>query len=242
MNEFPAIKQMGEKSFLIDFQPVIEENLLFDLLNLKEKIQKNNIEASVEVINAFNSLLVIYDSPIEDVYGEKMKLKSCIGKAKIQEKRKTQLFHIPVSYDDKFGLDLQYISQAKSLSINEIISLHTAPFYTVFFIGFLPGFLYLGGLDKRLQISRRNKPRLEVPKGAVGIGENQTGIYPQTSPGGWQIIGNSPVPLFNPQQDPPCEISAGDKLKFYPVSLEEHKIISEEVKTGTFSFKKELYG
>jgi KipI family sensor histidine kinase inhibitor len=105
----------------------------------------------------------------------------------------------------------------------------------------LPGFLYLGGLDKKLQISRKIQPRMLVQKGAVGIGENQTGIYPKSSPGGWQIIGNSPVPLFDKNRLPPCEISAGDKVKFYQVSKSEFEKISEEITQGKFQFKKTNY-
>jgi len=138
-------------------------------------------------------------------------------------------------------LDLKLISREKNLSLDQIIRLHTQPIYTVYFIGFLPGFLYLGGLDKKLQISRKIHPRMEVQKGAVGIGENQTGIYPKSSPGGWQIIGNSPVPLFDKNRLPPCEISAGDKVKFYQVSKSEFLKISEEIKEGKFQFKKVDY-
>lgn len=242
MNDFPKIRQLGERSILLEFEAKIDEDLLRKMLVLKTVLQKNIVKQKVDIINTFDSLLISYPSPIEDVYNEEQRINEHLKAANIKEKHEETLFYIPVCYDEKFGLDLRYLSKEKDLSIEEIISLHSEPFYTVYFIGFLPGFLYLGGLNKKLQISRRNEPRLEVQKGAVGIGENQTGIYPQTSPGGWQIIGNSPVPLFDPKKDPPCEISAGDKLKFYPVNLEEYKEISEEVKNGNFSFKSEKYG
>jgi inhibitor of KinA len=105
----------------------------------------------------------------------------------------------------------------------------------------LPGFLYLGGLDERLVISRKETPRMEVQKGAVGIGENQTGIYPKTSPGGWQIIGNSPVTFFDKYADPPCVILPGDKVKFYSISKNEFNEISEDDKRGKFQLKNEKY-
>lgn len=241
MNEFPRIRRMGERSVLIEFEPAIDENLLEKLLGLKKYIQNHLLEQSVEVINTYNSLLINYGSGIEDVYGEVLTIKRLLDEANITNKIEKKLFHIPVCYDDEFALDMTFLSSEKGLSKNEIIRLHSEPIYTVYFIGFLPGFLYLGGLDKRLQISRKDQPRLTVPKGAVGIGENQTGIYPQNSPGGWQIIGNSPVPLFDKNKLPPCEISAGDKLRFYPVTLEEYTRISEEVNDGNFSFKNEKY-
>lgn len=241
MNEFPRIRRMGERSVLIEFEPAINENLLEKLLGLKKFIQNELLKQRVEVINTYNSLLVNYGVGIEDVYGEVLKLKRLVDEANIQNKIEKTLYHIPVCYEDEFAPDLNFLSAEKKLSKNEIIRLHSEPIYTVYFIGFSPGFLYLGGLDKKLQISRKDQPRLSVPKGAVGIGENQTGIYPQSSPGGWQLIGNSPVPLFAKNMLPPCEISAGDKLKFYPVTLEEYNRISEDVKNGNFSFKKEKY-
>lgn len=241
MNEFPRIRRMGERSVLIEFEPAINENLLEKLLGLKKFIQNELLKQRVEVINTYNSLLINYGVGIEDVYGEVLKLKRLVGEANIQNKIEKALYHIPVCYEDEFAPDLNFLSAEKKLPKNEIIRLHSEPIYTVYFIGFLPGFLYLGGLDKKLHISRKDQPRLSVPKGAVGIGENQTGIYPQSSPGGWQLIGNSPVPLFDKNMLPPCEISAGDKLKFYPVSLEEYNRISEDVKNGNFSFKKEKY-
>jgi KipI family sensor histidine kinase inhibitor len=232
---------MGERAILIEFEADISENILEKALFYKNKIEDHYSEVNVEVINTYNSLLVYYIYTIEDVYDEVSALKELFQGTKITKKTIVQLYNIPVCYDAGFGLDLKLISEEKNLSIDQIIRLHTQPVYTVYFIGFLPGFLYLGGLDKKLQISRKIQPRMEVQKGAVGIGENQTGIYPKSSPGGWQIIGNSPVPLFDKNRLPPCEISAGDKVKFYQVSKSEFLKISEEIKAGKFQFKKANY-
>jgi inhibitor of KinA len=232
---------MGEQAILLQFQPEISEKLLQKILVLKNVLQENLLKQEVEVVNTYNSLLIDYGKPIEDIYGEFYLIKQLVEKANISKKTKRYLFHIPVCYEDGFALDLEYLSAQKNLSFEEIVSLHTRPIYTLYFIGFLPGFLYLGGLDEKLHFSRRSEPRLKVEKGAVGIGEEQTGIYPKASPGGWQIIGNSPVPLFERKQDPPIQFSAGDKLKFYPVSFEEHQKIKQEVEEGIFRFKKEIY-
>lgn len=238
---FTRIKGMGERAILIEFEPEISKNLLEIILFYKNYIQQNHVKVKGEVINAYNSLLVVYNEDIEDVYSEVSVLEKMLEKPPVTEISKSTLFHIPVCYDSEFGLDLQEISHHNDLSKEEIIGLHSAPDYTVYFIGFLPGFLYLGGLDERLYISRKNEPRLKVEKGAVGIGEKQTGIYPQVSPGGWQIIGNSPVQIFDKTKYPPCEISAGDKVRFYPVSKEEFYDISEEVKSGKFYLSREAY-
>ncbi len=232
---------MGERSILIEFEPDIDKNLLEKLLNIKKLLEIKLFESKVEVINTYSSLLIIYMSNIENVYSAFSAVNEVLEDANVVKNHQPELFHIPVCYDPEFGLDLSEISLNKNLSFSRIINLHTAPVYTVYFLGFLPGFLYLGGLDKKLQISRKEQPRLEVPKGSVGIGEFQTGIYPKKSPGGWQIIGNSPVVLFDVNSDPPCEISAGDKVKFFPVSKKEFQEINDAVGTGKFQLKKEKY-
>jgi KipI family sensor histidine kinase inhibitor len=233
---------MGERSILIQFEPEIGEKLLERILLYKESIQQDIVKVKGEIINTYNSLLINYMYPIEDVYEEFSALEKLFGKINIEKKFIPHLFHVPVCYDPEFGPDLDLISEEKNLTKKEIIRLHSSPVYTVYFIGFLPGFLYLGGLDERLQISRKNEPRLEVQKGAVGIGEKQTGIYPQNSPGGWQIIGNSPIQVFDIKSDPPCQISAGDKLKFFPVTRKEYVLISKEISSGNYELKKEIYG
>lgn len=240
-SKFPRVRAMGERAILIEFEPEISENTLGKVLFYKNKIENHYFEVKVEVINTYNSLLVYYDYTIENIYDEVLALKSLLQGTKITKNTTVQLYNIPVCYDAEFGLDLKLISRKKNLSLDQIIQLHTQPIYTVYFIGFLPGFLYLGGLDKKLQISRKIQPRMLVQKGAVGIGENQTGIYPKSSPGGWQIIGNSPVPLFDKNRLPPCEISAGDRVKFYQVSKSEFVKISKEIKEGKFQFKKADY-
>ena len=241
MNDIPDIKPLGGRGILVEFQPEISEELLKKLLSLKLHLKSKIPEERVEVINTFNSLLINYPYVIEDIYSEVSQIKNLVAEANINNIPEQHLFHVPVCYEDNFALDMELLSKEKKLPKKELISLHTAPIYTVYFIGFLPGFLYLGGLDEKLHFPRKEQPRLRVEKGAVGIGGNQTGIYPKSSPGGWQIIGNSPVPLFDKNKLPPCEISPGDRLKFYAIDLEEHKKISEEVKEGKFHFKKEIY-
>ncbi len=241
MSEYPKINAMGERAILVQFEPEISENLLEKLLFYKNKLNEFYTEVNVEVISSYNSLLISYMFTIEDVYGEISTLKKLFSEAKIAKLNNRQTFYLPVCYDEEFGWDLEHIANEKKLSKQQIIELHSAPLYTVYFIGFLPGFLYLGGLDKKLEIPRKNQPRMKIEKGAVGIGGNQTGIYPKSSPGGWQILGRSPVNLFDKNQDPPCEISAGDKVKFDPVSKDEFQKISEAVSEGKYQIKKEKY-
>ena len=132
------------------------------------------------------------------------------------------------------------ISIKKNLSKQKIIALHAQAIYTVYFIGFLPGFLYLGGLDPALNFPRKQIPRLQIKKGAVGIGGVQTGVYPTQSPGGWNIIGNSPISFFNASNKIPCFAKAGDKIQFYTISLKKHKEITALVKAELFQLESEV--
>lgn len=241
MNKFPKIGPIGERGILVEFEPEISEKLLEKVLFYKNKLEEFYDEVNVEVINTYNSLLISYMFSIENLYTEVMTIKKLFVEAKIGKINNRKIFYIPVCYDDIFGWDLKLIAEEKKLSKNGIIALHTRPFYTVYFTGFLPGFLYLGGLDKKLQISRKNQPRMKIEKGAVGIGENQTGIYPKSSPGGWQILGNCPVRFFDKNNDPPCEISPGDKVKFYSVSKEDYQEISAQISRGNYQLKTENY-
>lgn len=242
MTNIPEIRQMGERSFLVEFEPEISENVLRKVLWVKSKLQELHIKEKLEVTNTFNSLLITYCEAIENPYGVFTELRELLSVTNIAFNFKEKQIEVPVCYDEKFGIDLKEISVQNRLSIEQIIDLHTAAIYRIYFIGFLPGFLYLGGLPEELHFPRRKEPRLEVIKGAVGIGEKQTGIYPQNSPGGWNIIGNSPLELFNPNSIPPCPFSSGDILKFTRVSYEEHVEISDKVKTGEYHLKIKDHG
>lgn len=240
-HEYPQIKPMGDRAILIDFEPEINEIILEKLLNIKEIIENELLKEKIEVINTYHSLLIIYPSTIENLYDKILTFRSLVSEANIAKNFNSQIHHVPVCYDEEFGLDLELIAKDKKIEISDIITLHTAPIYTIYFIGFLPGFLYLGGLDNRLEISRRSSPRMKVEKGAVGIGEKQTGIYPKSSPGGWQIIGNSPLLFFDKNTIPPCVFSPGDKVKFHSVSKSEYFQISRQIKEGKFQLKTEKY-
>ena len=141
------------------------------------------------------------------------------------------LLHIPVCYNSEFGPDLSEVAKIKQLDEQDIINLHTSRKYQVYMMGFLPGFPYLGGLPKTLGISRKETPRKLVPKGSVGLAGMQTGIYPLDSPGGWQILGRTPVDIFQSDSEDPFIIRNGDNIRFYSVSEDKyHEIRNEKVK------------
>ena len=231
-------KSYGEKAILIEWKSVICENILTDIITFKDKIsakKKNELE---DCIVGYNSLTVKYKSPLIDVFLEIEKLKAFYKNQVIKDQTINYTWSIPVCYDEQFGIDLQEISEKLKLPQEEIVQRHFNTIYTVFFIGFLPGFLYLGGLHEKLAFDRKPIPRLLVEKGSVAIGGSQTGIYPSSNAGGWNIIGKTPVSFFDINQTSPCFAKSGDKIKFYPVTLSEYYKMKKKVANHTFIIKK----
>tara|TARA_B100000809_G_C14978640_1_gene473660 strand:- start:90 stop:821 length:732 start_codon:yes stop_codon:yes gene_type:complete len=233
-------RRFSERSILVEWPQEISESILEDVLFFKKSLLGCSIESILQINSAYNSLLVIYELTIDNVNSSVSTLRAHYFNRKLVKKEVTRLFKIPVCYDGVFGLDLKEISEEIKRSIPEVIQLHSQPLYTVFFIGFLPGFLYLGGLSERLHFPRKKSPRLQIKKGAVAIGGAQTGLYPNESPGGWNIIGNSPVGLFLPKKKEPCFAKPGDKIQFIPISRTEYESIVLQIEQGIYTIESEV--
>ncbi len=231
-------KQFGEKAILIEWQAIIDDNILNDILLFKEKLIANNKIEFTDLIQGYNSLTIIYKFFVTDFEKEILLLKSIYTSTLKIRKQHYFEWEIPVCYDLEFGIDLQEIVQKTNLQIDEIIKIHSESIYKVFFIGFLPGFLYLGGLNEQLFFDRKPNPRLNVAKGSVGIGGKQTGVYPSNSAGGWNIIGKTPIDFFNIENRNPCFAKAGDFIKFKPISLDEFYQLEQEIKEETYQLSK----
>lgn len=198
-------------------QPV-SEHLLTAICHVQRELEQATFPGYLESYPTYDSLAIHFDQRMTTP-------------EKIQEFLETDLhaphartlrhWQIPVCYNSPYGIDLHQTSERLDISKEELIHLHSSGNYLVHFLGFLPGFLYLSGLPDRIHLPRKPEAVRSVPKGAVAIGGSQTGIYPQQSPGGWHIIGQTPVRLFNAQNTPPCEIQAGDRIHFLPVSKAE---------------------
>ncbi|WP_211454845.1 5-oxoprolinase subunit PxpB [Collimonas antrihumi] len=166
-----------------------------------------------DVVPGMNNLTILFDPLAADAQQLADKLQSAWDAASISQKAGRKI-DIPVVYGGASGPDLEEVARHTGLSPAEIVKRHTAAEYIVYFIGFQPGFPYLGGLDPQLATPRRSEPRLVVPAGSVGIGGSQTGIYPAASPGGWQLIGHSALQLFDPAANPPTLLQPGDHVRF----------------------------
>lgn len=237
MAKKPTVSHFGDCAILLqwdfDFSP---ENLKV-LLSAKAKIERLLENSEVEVINTYTTLLIIYPVTATTRFNDFRRLQEMDFSTLENSKIAQRLVEIPVCYDTCFGLDLDFLASEKKVSIEALVEMHTEPIYTVYFIGFLPGFPYLGGLNKRLAFPRKKTPRSRIEKGAVGIAENQTGIYPQASPAGWQIIGNCPLTLFNPVAEVPCLLKAGDQIRFKSIDKQEHKAINKALIAGDYQLQ-----
>jgi inhibitor of KinA len=215
-----SIRPYGERAIEICWPQQIAPTILKDI-NRVSKVLKSTYGTLLEaIIPTYANLLLVYPQPI-DFEKEQNTITQIITAQKTSGPSLVTRWFLPVCYDTEFGPDLMELSRIKSFSIDEVISIHSQRDYTIHFFGFLPGFFYLGGLDRRLEVARRAKPRRQVTKGTVAIGGSQTGIYPQDCPGGWQLIGRTPIELFDVAKNPPVFAQVGDLIKFVPVSKKE---------------------
>lgn len=221
------IIQINETSVLVDFGKTINEGIHRQVKAFCEYLDKHPFAGMIEYIPAFSSVAVIYN-PIrikyENIY---VLLTEILFKLNLSLGENKRVVEIPVCYGGKFGPDIQYVADYNKISVEEVIKIHSSGEYLVYMIGFAPGFPYLGGMSDKIATPRRKSPRTAIPKGSVGIAGMQTGVYPISTPGGWQLIGSTPEKLFIPEECPPSLLESGDIVKFYPISCDEYEKYKE---------------
>lgn len=234
-----SIRPYGIHAILVEWPNEVDEAILEDILQFYQYLKAHCLkETGWEMIPAYNSLTLVQNNSIVDFKATSAKLEKWYGEKSETPPKQRFLLRLPVCYDLDFGIDLKEVSENLKLSTSEIIKQHIENTYRVFGIGFLPGFMYLGGLPKTLEVPRKTTPRLKVVKGAVGLAGKQTGIYPQESPGGWNIIGNCSVSIFNAEREEPCLVSVGDKIQFYSISRAEYDLHKIEGEVGIYKVEK----
>jgi inhibitor of KinA len=189
---------------------------------LQHAIESNPFKGFIECVPAYGSLSVYFSENISAT-AVRLLLSELIARvADTIDSSSTpgRKISIPVCYDTSLGTDLPWVSSHLNLSLEEIISLHTSISYRVYMIGFIPGFPYMGKLPEQLEVPRKQTPSLKIPMGSVAIAGKQTGIYPAEVPGGWQVIGRTPLKMFDPSQSPCSFLNAGDLVQFNPITLE----------------------
>lgn len=204
---------LGERAVVLELEPPVSLVSQQRIWGLCQRLQQN--EQIAEVIPGMNNLTLLLRDPQLKALDAIERLQCWWEESEVLLAEPRQV-EIPVVYGGAGGPDLAEVARAAELTSQQVVELHSSADYVVYFIGFQPGFPYLGGLDERLHTPRRAEPRLVVPGGSVGIGGSQTGIYPLAAPGGWQLIGHTPLSLFDPQQQPPTLLRPGDSVRFVP--------------------------
>lgn len=217
---------LGDAAIVLEFGHAISAATHATIQTVAAYLGRQPFVGLREVVPAFTTLTVYYDPWLVHEHSQRppyewvaAAVRQLLPAAQLAASQlAAPLVEIPVCYGGEFGPDLAFVAHHTGLAPAEVIARHSAPDYLVHMIGFAPGFPYLGGMDARLATPRLATPRAVVPAGAVGIAGEQTGIYPLATPGGWQIIGRTPVPLFNPSWDYPSLLRAGQCLRFVPIS------------------------
>ncbi len=223
---------LGDAAIVIQAGTDISEEIHEHVVQLFSCIEQHPFDGYVEAVQAFTNVTVFYEpytvyqsthqqdlSPYEWVKSYIDTLIEEKWQEGVQAKRRT--IDIPVCYGGELGPDLEEVARINRLTPEEVVRIHTAGKYLVYMIGFAPGFPFLGGLSERIAAPRRETPRMSIPKGSVGIAGKQTGVYPISTPGGWQLIGQTPLSLFRPDEKVPSLLRAGDEVRFVQMSEKE---------------------
>ena len=211
----------GDSAILLTFGQEINLQVHQEILCFVSTLKKKEISGISGVISAYTTVTIQYDFLYISYEELVIEIKKLDYSQQISIEQK--LVEIPVCYDDRFALDMEYLCTYTGLTKKDVIEIHTSKNYLVYMLGFTPGFFYLGGMDARLYCPRKEIPRLKITSGSVGVTGNQTGVYSVDSPGGWQLIGKTPMEIFNKNSIDECfKVKQGDLVRFVQVSLEEY--------------------
>lgn len=219
----------GDSSILLQFGNTIDPAINRKIAATVQLMREQHINGVTDVIPAFCSLLINYDPRVISYEQIKRRMEALVKIDVTAGDTRKRVFEIPVCYGGEYGPDIQNIADHAGMSVEEVIQIHTSRDYLIYMLGFLPGFTYLGGLDERIHTPRLANPRIRIPAGSVGIGGSQTGIYPMDSPGGWQLMGLTPVKTYDPDREVPILVEAGDYIRFVAIDEDEFHRIKELV-------------
>ena len=212
---------MGDRALLVELGDRISPSINEKVREIFLKLDRRALEGVVDLVPSYRSLMVVYDpmkTGLNRLREEILKLHQATDPSLVPEPK---VLAVPVVYGGEYGPDLEWVAEFHKISPDQVIRLHTGTTYRVYMIGFTPGYPYLGELPETLATPRRETPRTAVPQGSVAIAQRQTGIYPVQSPGGWHILGWTPIRLFDPARWPPTPLEMGDQVTFFPIQKEE---------------------
>ena len=235
-----SLHALGDEALLVQFEKKIDPVINQQVVLLGEYLEHSFSNEVKYVVPAYNSLTVAFDSTKISAGALEQVIIEGLHSAERFEFAE-RLLYIPVCYDKSFATDLDEVCRQTGLTSTEVVRLHSSNLYTTYMIGFLSGFPYLGQLPKELTTERKSTPAVRVPEGAVAIAGSQTGIYPQESPGGWQVIGRTPLPLVYAFDEHSFLFHQGDRIQFYSISKSKFDSIRKSLAKGDFDWES-IYG
>lgn len=215
------IKLASVDSIIIYFDDVISKETSLKVKAAYKLLKELKDEALIEIVPSYTSILITYDIFKYDYSSLSILVKNLLSNLKSENEEFLELVNIDVYYGEDVGLDLQRVAKNTNLSIEDVIEIHSSRTYDVYAIGFLPGFAYMAAVDEKIITARLETPRKKIPKGSVAIADNQTAVYPQNSPGGWNILGKTTFELFDKSLESLSPITIESKIKFNPISKDE---------------------
>ncbi len=230
---------INEQSLMIYFDNEITKDTYNKVNKLVQYIKEQNHKEIIDIVPSYRAILISFDNTSID--GTKLIENLELNQFNDSESNQLQqrkVVTIPVVYGEEFGPDLKEVASSNQLTSEEVIQIHTQQPYLIYMLGFMPGFPYLGGLDERIHTPRRSEPRVKIEAGSVGIANNQTGLYPLDSPGGWQIIGRTPLKVFDLDREPMTIYEAGDYIQFKAITQDEFEQIQADINAGNFELDK----
>ncbi len=240
MYDIPLFLPAGDTALVVEFGDAISPEVNRKVRSLSDALELRSVTGVFDFLPTYRSVLVYYD-PLEITAAELQDgIEGLLQDADEISIASRRVVHIPTLYGGKMGVDIGFVAQHAGIDEQEVVRIHSGTDYLVYMMGFSPGFAYLGGLDERLATPRLESPRTEIPAGAVGIAESQTGVYPMVSPGGWQLIGRTPLKLFDSQREPPVLLNAGDYVRFTPIEAQaDYDAILRQVEAGEYRITEE---
>ena len=233
----PRFLAGGDKALFVELGNAVTAELSRRVRHLLLAIKNTGIPGLIEVVPTYKSLLIYYE-PLQISPQElRSRLETLARRAPDSEFPEPVVSEVPTVYGNEYGADLEFVAEHNGLTPEEVVRIHTGNRYLIYMVGFMPGFAYLGKLPSRIATPRLDTPRLRIPGGSVGIAGNETGVYPLESPGGWRIIGRTPLKLFDARKEPPALLQAGDYVIFVRITPPEFKRIEEAVRQGTYQIK-----
>lgn len=224
----------GDTSLSVEFGNEISESINAQIRAFNMALQSSGIPGIVETVPSYRSLMIHYD-PSVILYDPLVKrLRSLLGRLDQASLPPSDVLEIPVLYGGEEGPDLEFVAQHAGKTPEEVIRIHSSTEYLIYMLGFTPGFTYLGGMSEEIATPRLTTPRVKIPAGSVGIAGAQTGVYPIDSPGGWQLIGRTPVRMYDPDRETPILPQAGQYIHFYPIDRAEFDRIAAQEAAGGY--------